>query len=204
MVVKKPWGYEYVIYSNTDVEIKHLFINVNQNTSLHCHPNKKTGLCVVRGLVKVEFLNNHFWLEPGDKLMIRQGVFHKSIAKINSELLEIENPVDKNDLIRLEDSYGREQLGYEDDSIDIEQLEYNFNQINFNNIETIHKYLDINDNIDTGKYFILSGGIYNILGNKKIYVLGPGDLVESSIINKLSNRFHREKIECIYVKSRNI
>lgn len=47
--VKKPWGEEYLLYQNDDVAIWHLYIDPKQKTSLHSHPNKKTGL--------VEYLN---------------------------------------------------------------------------------------------------------------------------------------------------
>jgi len=44
--IKKPWGHEYLLYQNNEVAIWHLFINPYHQTSLHSHPNKKTGLLV--------------------------------------------------------------------------------------------------------------------------------------------------------------
>ena len=41
--VKKPWGSEYLIYQNNDIAVWLLKIIKGQNTSLHCHPIKKTG-----------------------------------------------------------------------------------------------------------------------------------------------------------------
>ena len=41
-LVKKPWGYEYVVYRNkNNLSVTLLKINHNQSTSLHCHPQKK-------------------------------------------------------------------------------------------------------------------------------------------------------------------
>ena len=41
-LVKKPWGYEYVVYRNkNNLSVTLLKINANQTTSLHCHPQKK-------------------------------------------------------------------------------------------------------------------------------------------------------------------
>ena len=44
-IVNKPWGYEYVIYSNSDkLAITLVKINYRHKTSLHCHPQKKQVL----------------------------------------------------------------------------------------------------------------------------------------------------------------
>ena len=41
-LVKKPWGYEYVVYRHkNNLSVTLLKINYNQSTSLHCHPQKK-------------------------------------------------------------------------------------------------------------------------------------------------------------------
>ena len=44
-LVHKPWGYEYVIYKNSDkLAITLVKINYGHKTSLHCHPKKKLVL----------------------------------------------------------------------------------------------------------------------------------------------------------------
>ena len=65
---RKPWGHEYLIYENQDVAIWHLFINKWERTSLHCHPNKKTGLIVLQGGAKVRFLNGEQKVFTGEKV----------------------------------------------------------------------------------------------------------------------------------------
>ena len=47
--------------------------------------------------------------------MIRPGLFHstKPLSKKNSIVLEIETPINKNDLVRYKDNYGRENKPYE-------------------------------------------------------------------------------------------
>lgn len=191
--IHKPWGWDQIMYTG-QVEVKELFIKQGHCTSLHCHPKKKTGLCVLKGLVKVDFLNNSFWLEPGDKLMIRPGVFHRSNAKLDSQLLEIENPIDKDDLVRLDDKYGREQ-GYETLTEELRLPTFNFNTIDYGEVGATHGYYcGLN-----GKYLILSGGIYNIYDDKKVYVLGPGDLVDNDVIHNLCQKFIQEEMEVIHV-----
>ena len=46
---RKPWGCEFLAYENDNVAIWHLLIDPWAETSLHCHPNKKTGLIVLEG-----------------------------------------------------------------------------------------------------------------------------------------------------------
>ena len=57
LVVNKPWGCEYLVFSNPDIEIWHLFIKKLASTSVHCHPNKKTGLILLEGEAIFSTLN---------------------------------------------------------------------------------------------------------------------------------------------------
>ena len=44
-IVKKPWGYEYIIYRNQNkLALTFLDIKYNKQTSLHCHPKKKNWI----------------------------------------------------------------------------------------------------------------------------------------------------------------
>ena len=43
-VVYKPWGHEYVVYNNANkIAVTFVYIKFGHKTSLHCHPQKKTG-----------------------------------------------------------------------------------------------------------------------------------------------------------------
>ena len=101
-IVKKPWGYEYLVYENENVALWFLSILRDQKTSMHCHPNKTTGLMVIDGDAEVSFLSNKLSLSTKEKTMIRKGLFHSTHA-IGSNLciFEIETPVNKHDLVRL-------------------------------------------------------------------------------------------------------
>jgi mannose-6-phosphate isomerase-like protein (cupin superfamily) len=114
-VVPKPWGYEYLFFENQKLGIWFLNINGKQKTSLHCHPNKKTGLIVLNGKANLSFLTGHRLLSSLNKTMIFKGVFHstKALSKNGVQLLEVECPKNKKDLIRIDDSYGRQDKGYE-------------------------------------------------------------------------------------------
>ena len=41
VVVKKPWGYEYLIFSNEEIAVWILYLKAGAQTSMHCHPSKK-------------------------------------------------------------------------------------------------------------------------------------------------------------------
>ena len=59
-VVKKPWGHEYVIYRDKKkLCITLLRINYNHSTSLHCHPNKKSGFVLIDGTARFQTSQTH-------------------------------------------------------------------------------------------------------------------------------------------------
>ena len=74
-IVIKPWGYEYVAFrEKNDLGITFLNINYKKKTSLHCHPNKKTGFILLNGKAKIQLglwqKDNYTYNSPS-KLMIR-------------------------------------------------------------------------------------------------------------------------------------
>lgn len=115
LVVTKPWGYEYLLFENSETEAWHLSVNYQRSTSMHCHPNKKTALVVLEGRALFSSLNESWELMPMDTMIIDAGVFHSTqgISKEGLRLLEFETPPMKHDLLRLEDKYGRTHSGYE-------------------------------------------------------------------------------------------
>lgn len=117
VVVTKPWGYEYLMFSNPETEIWNLSIKYQRSTSMHCHPNKKTALVVLSGRTLFSTLNESWELLPHDAMVIDSGTFHstQSLSKEGLVLLEFETPPMKHDLLRLEDKYGRTGKGYEEE-----------------------------------------------------------------------------------------
>src|SRR5438094_853367 len=115
VVVQKPWGYEYLLYENGTVGVWFLKLKEGAKTSMHCHPNKKTGLIVLEGEAELSFLNDSTTLKPVSKMMIREGLFHSTRAKSAGgiTMIEVETPCDKENLVRLDDEYGREEKPYE-------------------------------------------------------------------------------------------
>lgn len=199
---KKPWGKEYLLYQNDNVAIWHLFIEPGQSTSLHCHPNKKTGLVVLDGAAKVSFLGGGGEkLFPGEKVMVRQGVFHQSTSKNNSilQLLEIETPVDKADIVRLKDRYGRAGQSYTEDNIlDIEPIILSNQDIN---IGCCHvKFTDLNDDSNYQLYdcFMITNGI--IMFND-FQVAGPGDILSIKNLDHLISEFTHNTLTGLLIKS---
>ena len=93
-VVSKPWGYEYLAYQNDKVALWFLYIGHNHQTSMHCHPNKTTGLILLDGEAQISFLGDKFDLKPVSKTMIRKGLFHstKATSESGAYVFEIETP----------------------------------------------------------------------------------------------------------------
>jgi len=104
-----------MIYENCHLSVWMLKIKAGASTSLHCHPDKKTGLIILTGEAMVRFLSDDIPMHPFSKTLIREGVFHSTTA-LSPEgvtLLEIETPTDKDNLVRMEDKYGRKGTHYE-------------------------------------------------------------------------------------------
>jgi len=197
-IVKKPWGYEYLAYENDKVGLWFLYIAEGQQTSMHCHPNKTTGLVLLDGEVEVSFLGNSNKLKPVSKTMIRKGLFHstKATSENGAFVFEIETPVDKHDLVRLEDKYGREGKPYEDSTFETPKQEdclwiedkaadYNFANCNIK-VEKISDIDVLNQKEDDENIMFLDGGI---LTDDKFWVVQAGDIVSGKIVKKLIKLF---------------
>jgi mannose-6-phosphate isomerase-like protein (cupin superfamily) len=197
-IVKKPWGYEYLAYENEHVALWFLHIKHTHSTSLHCHPKKTTGLILLDGKAEVSFFNNSTKLHPGEKIMIRKGLFHstKATDEKGAFVFEIETPVDKQDLVRFRDNYGREGKPYEDDTHEMPKLkdclwitdeskDYNFSNcvLSVKNINDVSMFNEIEDHHNV---MFLNGGLQADYGQN---VAGPGDIVLSSTIKQLTEVF---------------
>lgn len=123
VIVKKPWGYEYLVFENECVAIWLLQIVRKRKTSMHCHPRKTTGLILLTGYGIFHSMQNSIALHRMDAINIDAGVFHateaQSVLPIHpiSEngiwVMEIESPPFKTDLCRMADAYGRAGTSYE-------------------------------------------------------------------------------------------
>jgi mannose-6-phosphate isomerase-like protein (cupin superfamily) len=197
-IVKKPWGYEYLAYENEHVALWFLHIKYTHATSLHCHPKKTTGLVLLDGKAEISFFNHTNVLSPGDKIMIRKGLFHstKATDEKGAFVFEIETPVDKQDLVRFRDSYGREGKPYEDNTHELPKSEdclwitnkpknYNFANCTLS-VKNITNILQFNEIEDKYNVVFLYGGLQADYGQN---VAGPGDVVSAGVIKQLTEVF---------------
>lgn len=115
VVVRKPWGFEYLVCESELVALWALKLQFNHQTSMHCHPEKLTVMVALTDGIVLSTLSNSYKLQTGDVVYIEPGVFHRSNAtNLQGDwLLEFETPVDKFDLVRLDDAYGRSISAYE-------------------------------------------------------------------------------------------
>lgn len=201
--VIKPWGSEYKIFTNNISSTKLLKINEGKKTSLHCHPIKKTGFILLDGKVDVDLgFYNTSTFNSISKLMIRPGLFHCTSNNYDkvSTILEIETPIDKDDLVRFKDEYGRENTSYEGEN---KMTDLDKNDIKFEDpkLDTCNEYMLEGKKIIVEKlskdrkiklnnykeiFAILGGGLFN---NKGLCVLSPGDIVSTDTVLKLSENF---------------
>ena len=209
-VVYKPWGHEHIIYKNRkDLSVTLLKINYNKKTSLHCHPNKKTGFIVIDGRALIQlglWKTTAKYYKAPSKLMIRTGLFHsiKSVSKNGLYALEFETPFNKKDLVRFKDDYGRQSKPYEgknftkkinSDFIKFTKPKLGKNQlfkIKKTNISLeIHKNFKNLINKKNSTIFAIIDG--NVVDKHKRRVLSYGDIIRTGTLKKLSEVFKIRK-----------
>ena len=196
IVVNKPWGKEYLIYQNKNLGIWYLHIDESQQTSMHCHPKKNTGLVVLDGHAEVSFL----------KIMIFRGRFHstKALSSGGAHIVEVEAPQDKHDLVRLNDAYGREGKPYEGRSSEVPKTseclwiedpdrgsskEYSFKGSTI----TIESILDKEQLLNRPyeeSLILLDGGLVSERGD---YIVQPGDVIAGHTLNTICPHFDTTK-----------
>jgi quercetin dioxygenase-like cupin family protein len=208
-IVKKPWGYEYLVYENKDVALWFLHIAPGQSTSMHCHPKKTTGLVLLDGEVEISFLADKRQLKSLDKVMIRRGLFHstKATSENGAFVFEIETPVDKQDLVRLNDLYGRESKPYEDSTFEESKNE---NCLWINELDNIYSFANcvlqienitdinvINNKKDNDLIMFLKGGLTRNINNISHCVTIPGDVGFGDIIKKVSSQLDGVSVDTL-------
>ena len=209
-VVYKPWGYEYVAYKDSSrIAVTFVKIKSGHKTSLHCHPQKKTGFIILDGKALVQigiYKANTQHHKPLSRLVLRPGLFHsiKAVSKKGVSALEFETPYKKNDLIRFKDKYGREGKHYEGKKF-TKNLNSNFVKFkkpklgkkfryNLNNVEIlIEKRRNLKNLVkkdDKTSLAILDGSIVDEKGRN---VISYGEIVKTCTLKILSDRFKVKK-----------
>lgn len=217
-LVKKPWGYEYVIYRDQNkLALTFLNIEYNKQTSLHCHPKKKTGFILISGKARIQlglYKQTAKIYKAPNKLMIRTGLFHsiKAVSKEGIKALEFETPVIKNDLVRYEDKYGRQLKPYEGKKhftkIKKSFIKFKNPQINKQIIYKINnRKIFIENHKDFTKLIkkpstyilgVLRGSVVDKLNRE---VLTSGDIIRVATIKKLEKKFKiRKNLTTLIIK----
>jgi mannose-6-phosphate isomerase-like protein (cupin superfamily) len=201
VIVRKPWGYEYLAYRNEHVALWLLFIGHNECTSMHAHPSKTTGLVLLSGKAELNFISDSKLVEAPYKQMIRRGLFHqtKAVSEQGIIMFEIETPVDKDDLVRLHDVYGRAEEGYEGRQFELpktedcvwitdptdEIQEYTIGE----SFITVTKTNDINwlyNRPDDELLMFLRGGVIKTINDRIHQVTIPGDVGQASVVKHVA------------------
>lgn len=202
VIVKKPWGYEYLMYQNEHVGVWFLSIRQGERTSLHCHPNKKTGLILLNGEAQISFLNDSKNLKALSKLNIAKGIFHSTagVSPSGISVIEVETPREKENLVRLDDEYERDQVAYEgpeamvpmnetcvrlDSPREGQEFCYSLagcslKVVKFKTAEELCRRPD--DEVIA----VLEGGL---LSNSGDSVLSPGDVLSGETLGRLAEKF---------------
>jgi len=201
-IVKKPWGYEYLMFESDKIAIWYLHIQHGKQTSLHCHPSKKTGYILLSGEAQVSFLNDATLLKSVSKLMIREGLFHstKALSPDGIHVIEVESPPDKTNLVRLDDAYGRKEQPYEGDEATIpmtgdcirlasplpgQSLSYPLDGATLL-LEYFPDVTELKSRLENEIILVLDGGL---VSKNNEPIVSPGDVVTISTFNRLAETF---------------
>jgi mannose-6-phosphate isomerase-like protein (cupin superfamily) len=206
VIVSKPWGYEYLVYENEHVAVWLLCIRSGEQTSMHCHPKKTTGLVLLTGTAELSLLDEKKILSGPEKQVLRRGLFHSTKAISNEPiiLLEIESPNDKQDLLRLSDIYGRADKSYEgsEDEVpkpsdviwisDVKNGDQNLHTVGplELKIECISSMNSIMRKADNDIVIFLRGGIGKIVNGVTLLSNVSGDVENASILKKIANEMN--------------
>lgn len=202
VIVRKPWGYEYLMYQNEHVGVWFLSIRQGGRTSLHCHPNKKTGLILLNGEAKVSFLNDSKQFKALSKLNIGKGIFHSTAAVSEGgvSVIEVETPREKENLVRLDDEYDRDQVAYEgpeamipmnetcvrlDPPTEGREFQYSLADSSLR----VMKFMaasGLRDRPAEEIIAVLEGGLVSSSGDP---VLSPGDVLSGDTLDRLAQKF---------------
>jgi mannose-6-phosphate isomerase-like protein (cupin superfamily) len=202
IVVNKPWGYEYMMYESDKIGLWYLHIKHGKQTSLHCHPGKKTGYILLAGEAKVSFLNDSTHLKAVSKLMLREGLFHstKALSADGIHVIEVESPPDKTNLVRLDDAYGRKELPYEGEAAIVpmttdcitfappetgKPLSYMVHGTKLT-IETLDDVSSLKTRPPEDIILVMDGGLISKTNDP---IVSPGDVVTISTFNRLAETF---------------
>lgn len=209
-IVEKPWGNEYVIFRNKNkLAVTLLKINYKKKTSLHCHPQKKTGFIVLDGKAKIQLglwkQNSKNYSSPS-KLMIRTGLFHsiEAMTKKGVKALEFEVPVKKNDLVRFDDNYGRSLKPYEGKNhikkISINDIVFTKPKIGIDQnykvgnskikLKVYKSFKNIINKEDSTIFAVIDG---SVVDKKNRNILSIGDIIQTGTFKKLATRFKIKK-----------
>ena len=200
-IVKKPWGHEYLCFQNKSLSIWLLAINKESETSLHCHPNKDTGYVVLDGKLELSFIRGTKKLKKLDKVYIFKKRFHKSknVHSKTSYILEIETPINKDDLVRMNDKYGREGKPYENsknflkknkDCLDIKnvtnkQFTTHFLKRTFKHFNLFTNKSKISSYRKNDLFIFTSGGFFE----KKDMLIQPADVMDGNSLKLFNKNF---------------
>jgi len=117
--IPKPWGREDILYRekleshlpwswpfDNLKQVKMLFIQKGEGTSLQFHWNKEEYFMVGKGKVSLTLGNQIFLVLPGMFVYVPPAALHQIQALEESELIEVSRGNDL-DIVRVKDKYQR-------------------------------------------------------------------------------------------------
>jgi mannose-6-phosphate isomerase-like protein (cupin superfamily) len=105
-IISKPWGFEEILYENSDLVVLKLFIKKGEETSLHKHLDRDEYFIVLRGKGHLLCGGRKVSLRKGKMIRVKREAEHRWVANEDLVMIEVTTPP-LNDLVRIKDKYGR-------------------------------------------------------------------------------------------------
>lgn len=106
-----PWGGYEILAPGDRHQVKRLFVNPGEATSLQRHLHRDEVWVVVRGAAEITIGDERHTVAEGAVLRCPAGTAHRiaNPGKINLEIIEtqIGSYLGEDDIVRLSDNYGR-------------------------------------------------------------------------------------------------
>jgi quercetin dioxygenase-like cupin family protein len=101
-IVEKGWGYEIWLVNTDDYCAKILKFFKGKKCSYHYHKNKTETFIIQKGLCKLKYCHQWYFLKAGDTFHIPCGTEHQVVAIEDTEILEVSTHHEDSDSYRIE------------------------------------------------------------------------------------------------------
>ena len=108
---ERPWGRFFVLHEESSYKLKRIEVDPEGRLSYQYHYKRSEAWTIVEGIGTITLNGKTKDYEPGQTILIPQGVKHRIQNKTNKKVIFIEVQTGtyfgEDDIVRIEDDYNR-------------------------------------------------------------------------------------------------